>query len=235
MRGLRKNSTLQKLDRTRVLPFYLTQEQIALYDQDIYKYLIHLLRCFPEDIFHITQFLLLQFWPLIIRTCGRYKDMPYDWTDILAFGRYSFMELILRFDLNSTLYFKTYIPLALDRACNDLRIYDQRRKGLLNAIRLDQVSNYERDAIMQEHTAVSNLENSEYSQDDLQDYKDECLHFVERNKGIDPIDKYVFLEHYMRNRDLADIAKGKKLTLEDARSRLARVLAEVKVHLRENL
>src|SRR6266481_2826151 len=115
MRGRRKHHTKLKLDRTRVLSFYLNDSQIRLYEQDIYKYLIHLLKIFPTDEFRIIQFLLLQFHPLIICICRKFhgKKIMLDWTDLISFARYCFVELVYRFNLDSTLYFKTFIPLAL--------------------------------------------------------------------------------------------------------------------------
>src|ERR1700723_1818673 len=146
MRGNKKVHTKLLLDRDRVLPFYLTPRQYEIYQHDDYKYLIHLLKIYPTDEFHIIQYLLLKFHPLILNTCHKFyaKKINMDWTDLISFARYSFVELVLRFNLNSTLFFKTFIPLALDRAINDFLLYDIRRKSIRSAIRLDRLHFQER-------------------------------------------------------------------------------------------
>lgn len=236
MRGNRKQHTLRKLDRTRTLPPYLSKRQAKLYEQDIYKYLIHLLKIFPTDEFHVVQFLLLQFHPLILRVCRKFnaKNIQLDWMDLVSFARYCFVELLYRFDLNSTLYFRTFIPLALDRAINDYLMYDLRRKALFNSVRLDQLTVGEKDTVLKEHSEISGYENSDTSNEALKAYKDECIHYVEKHTEIAIEDKDIFLEHFLRGVDLSTIAKQKRLPLHLVRKKLSLVLEEVKQHLKEN-
>jgi hypothetical protein len=238
VRGAKKLHTRLLLDRERVLPFYLTPRQKELYDQDDYKYLIHLLKIYPTDEFHIIQYLLLKFHPLIIIICKKYlsKQINMDWTDLISFARYSFVELVLRFNLNSTLFFKTFIPLALDRAINDFLLYDIRRKGLRNAVRLDSLHFQDKDHLLQENCLVQNKDNreTETHTSHVDEYRKECISFVETLTGYTALEKQVFLENYVRNKALIVICRERNLTLEDYSSKMQDMLEEVKEHIRLN-
>lgn len=238
MRGQKKPETQLKLDRDRVLPFYITPEQAARYAEDEYKYIIHLYRLFPTDEFHVLQFLLLKFHPLILKICHKFheKKIELDWMDLVSFARYSFVELVMRFDLNSTLYFKTYIPMALDRAVNDFHIYDIRRKNLIGAIRLDALTPPAREALLQEYADITNqnTESTDQPANLLADYKVECIHFVEIHPEITPQDKEIFLGYYLRGQEIEEVARKANLSPEVTKRRLATVMLEVKEHIREN-
>lgn len=238
MRGQKKQATQLKLDRDRVLSFYLTPEQKELYDQDDYKYLIHLLKIFPTDEFHIIQYILLKFHPLIIKVCRKFylKKIDMDWMDLISFARYSVVELVLRFDLSSRLYFRTYLPLALDRAVNDYFVYSMRRRGLRNAVRLDTIPSADQDNVLREHANFSNLDIEEQTHPAgaIKDYRDECLHFIESHTEFTIPEKELFLRHFIRHEELEDIIKGNGLGLAKAKRIIQRMLFEVKDHLKEN-
>ena len=230
-RGDKKPETQLKLDRTRVLSFYLSPEQKHLYDQDDYKYLIHLLRIFPTDEFRIVQYLLLKFHPLILRVAHKYakKGIALDWLDLVSFTKYSFVELVMRFTLESTLYFKTYIPLALDRAVNDWHIYDIRRRAILNAVRLDAATTTDRDKYIAEHRDILNFEET----DEAVEYKQECVLFLDGNIGIPPLNKTLFRQHYLENIPLPDLVASHGRPMDEIKRRVAETLVEVRKHLRE--
>jgi hypothetical protein len=237
MRGQKKPETQKKLDRERVLPFYLTVQERALYDQDDYKYLIHLLKVFPTDEFHILQYLLLKFHPLIIKVCRKYyaKKIDLDWTDLISFARYSLVELVLRFDLTSTLYFRTYIQLALDRAVNDYHVYDIRRHRIRNAIRLDKVPDKEI-YLREQHTFLNQdmpLE-TEHPAGSIKDYRDECIHFVEKHPRFSIQDKDLFYRHFVKHEDLDILATQRAISNEQAKRLIQQILLEVKEHIAEN-
>ena len=238
MRGAKKYHTRLLLDRERVLPFYVTPRQAELYKLDDYKWLIHLLKVYPTDEFHIIQYLLLKFHPLIINICKKYlnKKINMDWTDLISFARYSFVEMVLRFNLNSTLFFKVFIPIALDRAMNDFLLYDARRKGLTNAVRLDNLRFQDRDMLLQENCLVQNKDNKEVEKNTthVDEYRKECISFVENLPGFTNLEKQVFLENYVKNKALIVICRERNLALEDLSGRMVEMLDEVKEHVRLN-
>jgi hypothetical protein len=238
VRGNKKTHTKLLLDRERVLPFYITQEQRELYEADEFKYLIHLLKVYPTDEFHIIQYLLLKFHPLLINTCKKFyaKKINLDWTDLLSFARYSFVELILRFNLNSTLFFKTYIPLALDRAINDFLLYDIRRLGLQNAVSLDSLPFQERELFLRENVIVQNKDNreTECHEDHVDEYRAECVTFVRKLPNFTHLEKQVFIENFVKNKALIQICKDKRLSFEIYSPKMVEILEEVKEHIRLN-
>jgi hypothetical protein len=238
VRGNKKAHTRLLLDRERVLPFYITPKQKELYDRDDYKYLIHLLKIYPTDEFHIIQYLLLKFHPLIIKTCKKYltKKINMDWTDLISFARYSFVEMVLRFNLNSTLFFKVFIPIALDRAMNDFLLYDARRKGLRNAVRLDTMHYQDKDNLLRENCLVQNKDNRDVETHNthVDEYRKECIYFVKALPGFNPMEKLVFLENYVNNKALVQICRERGLALEDYSGKMVDILDEVKEHIRLN-
>lgn len=233
MRGEKKAITQQKMDRQNILPFWITPAEKVLYDQDDYKYLIHLYRIFPTDEFHILQFLLLQFHPLILRVSAKYqqKGIALDWVDIVSFARYSFVELVHRFNLDSTLYFKTYIPLALDRALNDWMIYDIRRRDLLGASRLDSLPAATRDAVLE--SGMQDVNTDEMSEEVQAGWRAECLSFVDHHPDFLDSDRQLFRAHYLNGQQAAALAREHSLPTEVIKRRLSRVMQEVKQHLFE--
>lgn len=238
MRGNKKAHTKILLNRENVLAPYLSPRQAEIYAEDEYKYLIHLLKLFPTDEFKITQYLLLKFHPIILIICKKYymKKINLDWLDLISFARYSFIELVLRFNLNSTLYFKVFIPLALDRAINDFLLYDMRRIRLRNALRMDKMTTEDRDSILEEHQIVTNKENKdlEISSGKIDEYRTECVEFVKSHSGFTPMEKHIFLENYIRNKPLIQICKSRNFAVEKVAPRMQEILEELRDHIRIN-
>ena len=228
MRGTKKARTLLKLDRDNVVPFYLTMEQVALYNQDDYKWLIHLLKVFPDDQFQILQYLLLKFHPLIIKTCSTYaRKITIDWMDLISFARHSFIELIYRFNLDSTLYFKMYITLALPRAINDYCVYDNRRQQLHNAIRLDELPQTTREEIIGANEEIYG------PAVDLQQKKLEFIEFIEHCPQVPPLDRQIF-KAFAVNQDYATIAKLHSVSVATARVTVQNCLQLLRNYLQEH-
>ena len=228
MRGSKKASTLEKINRENVISPYLTPQIKAIYDADPYKYLIHVVKAFPDDRYRIIQFLVLKFHPLLLKVCQKYvkKNIAMDWTDLLSFAKYSFVELIYRFDLNSTLYFCTYMPLALDRALNDYHVYDLRRTGLENATKLEDLQMEARETLLQESLDIQGVSEEEPMRSDaIVDYKQNCLKFVETVLTLIPEDKELLIT-YLNNPQKLDTYP------KDQKTRIRRGLILLKEHLR---
>lgn len=234
MRGERKPSTLAKLDRSRVLPFYLTPEEKALYDQDDYKYLIHLYRLFPTDHFHVLQYLMLKFHPLILRVCSKYhnRGIGLDWAELVSFARHAFVELIMRFTLKSTLYFRTYIPLALDRAVNDRFIYAMRRLPLTGAVRLAPMEPQVQDALLEESNQFLNTDGEDEAA--FLSMMQEVLGFVDGHYDFTPQERAIFREFYVTQLPIDEIALKRNMRPDVTQKKLKRVLRITKEHVKKN-
>ncbi len=230
MRGSKKARTIAKLDRDNTLPFSITAEQKFLYDQDDYKYLIHLMRVFPNDEFMILQYLIVKFHPLVIKTCHKFnRKINIDWLDLIGFARHCFIELVYRFDLNSTLYFKMYISLALPRAINDYYVYDKRRTSLNQATRLDELPQGSREALIEANYDIYGCD----ERTEQQDLKLELVEFI-NSQSIPPIDKKVFAD-FASNIDLNTIAKKHALPLSTVKTITASCSQMAKEYYYSNL
>ena len=231
MRGSKKASTLEKLNRENVISPYLTPQLRIIYDADPYKYLIHLVKAFPDDRYRVIQFMTLKFHPLLLKVCQKYvkKNIDLDWTDLLSFAKYSFVELIYRFDLNSTLYFCVYMPLALDRALNDYHVYNLRRQNLENAIRLEDMQMETKETLIQESYDIQGLSpedgNAEVMMDSIIEYKQECLQFVELVPDMLPEEKALLVSYLNGNVRLDSYPK-------DQKTKIRRGMNLLKQHLR---
>jgi len=237
MRGAKKPETLKKLNRLNVLPFYLSEELQELYDQDEYKYLIHLLKCNPNDEHRILQYLLLKFHPLIIKTCSKYsKLIPMDWMDLIGFGRYAFIELIYRFNLGGTLYFRTYIPLALSRALNDLYVYLSRRWGMNSATSLDTCSDYVQEFLRSTDYVTSNHTNTETMAiwEGHTDVGDEIKGYVLGLVTFPLIHRKIYLEATLGGVGAKKIAAREQVEPEEIERILELIGVLVRKHLKRN-
>lgn len=220
---IRKTATLEKLDRSRIIGFYLTPRQHALYIEDEYKYLVHLFRLYSTDEFHILQYLLLKFHPLILSICFKYskRQVSMDWRELVSFARSIFAELVMRFDLNDTLYFRTYLRLALDRALSDRFLFEDRRKSLTSAIRLDVAEEHERDAYMMQHATFTNVETENTNVTGLME---DSLVLIEASPDLTPMAKWVFVQTFVQDKTLQEIASMIGLTIEATRRHLTIVV-----------
>jgi hypothetical protein len=228
----RKAATLEKFNRDNVLPPFITAEQLVLYEKDPYKYIIHLLRTSPEDDFHVLQFLYLKFYPLVIKICGHYRSMlEMDWVELVSFTKNLFMELVFRFDLNSTLYFRTYMPIALSRALYDHYAFEQRRSGLLTASSLDSVEEIKADTLIREH---HENHTSGFSNEYLKECKEEIGHFLETCPTLNQVEKQMFTDIYIYGKDITEVASGLQCSTLDVRLGTHTVLSTIKEHLRSN-
>ena len=238
MRGDKRIETQLKLDRTRVTSFYISADEKKLYDADEFKYIIHVLKMYPSDPFHILQYLMLRFHPMIIGTCKKYleKQIAMDWLDLLSFARYSFVELVMRFNLDSTLFFKKYIPMALDRALNDYHIYDIRRRDLVHAIQLDALPAHEQDAVLAAQDDLLNQDNTEsnYNQNELAMFREEVLRYLETAPELKPLDRQIFRSHFLDGLKVQEVAARLGLTTDKVKSHLHEALELVREHIRQN-
>lgn len=201
MRGERKPKTILKLDRRNLLPFYLTHEQKALYDADEYKYLVHLLKVTSDDNLCILQYLLLKFHPLILKTCFIFiKRIPIDWIDLISFAKNSFIELIYQFDLDSSLYFRKYMSMALPRAINDYCVYEIRRGKLHSAIRLDELQISEQEALIKDQALL------EGESEELKGQKREIVQFLAETEKLDAFQKKVICA-FLISKDYLEVGK----------------------------
>jgi RNA polymerase sigma factor (sigma-70 family) len=233
----KKDKTLQKLDRSRVLPFYITREESILYDRDSYKYLIHALKCFPNDQYHILQYLLLKFHPLIISLCRKYesKGIMMDWLDLVSFARASFVELIYRFDLTSGIYFPTYIPIALDRCIRDYHMYHIRRKALMRcSVSMDSLPENMQHSIINTHMDCNDHGSPQHEQVEqaqfLSHCKEEIFHFIEK-RNTSERSKLAFKLVYFEGKTIPEVA----LELEMSATQTKKVLEELMVSVKEYL
>jgi len=154
--------------------------------------------------------------------------------DLISFARYSFVELVLRFPLNSTLFFKVFMPIALDRAVNDFLLYDTRRRSLRNALRLDNLQTQDRDSLFEEHNTVLNKNNREVEDhgSHIEEYRTECIEFIKRHKKFSALDKQLFLENFVKNKALVQICKDRNLDIEVVHPKMYEMLMDIKDNIR---
>jgi DNA-directed RNA polymerase specialized sigma24 family protein len=109
----------------------------TLYQRDDYKFIIHYIRAFPDGDIPAMQYLLVSFHPLVVALCGHYSHyIKLEWRDLLSFAMQRFIELVYRYPIQSGLYFRTYIQIALRRAIRDKVLFESRRHLLHAAVSL---------------------------------------------------------------------------------------------------
>lgn len=195
------------IDPNNVLPFEVCEHSLQYYDQDEYKYLLHYARAFPDGRIPVVQYLLIRFHPLIIKTCGHYHTaLEMEWRDLISFARQKFIELLYRFKLDSSLYFRTYIETALRRAIYDRVLFESRRKLLLKATSLEAL--HETDAFMQHKELI--LDAVEPAED-YGDILKKLLRFVETSQELTEEDRTLFRLRFIEGCSLQQA--GTKLKL----------------------
>jgi RNA polymerase sigma factor (sigma-70 family) len=231
--GVRKAKTLEKFDRLRVLPLYITDDQRQLYEKDHYKYLIHVLRTQPHDELRILQFLFLKFYPLVVKICKHYRNLlSLDWIDLISYAKQQFIELIYRYDLGSTLFFRTYMPIALSRTIHDYYLYENRRKGVLGAESLDGMEEFYREGQMED---AANFSNNEDEQLDLQaQAKIEIKNFIDTCPKLTTWQREIFRRIYFQNEPIQELAGKLQTTTLAIKLEMSDVLKLVKGHLSDN-
>lgn len=175
------------VDPSNLLPFEVPEDARVFYRDDEYKYLIHYARSFPTGQVPVFQYLMVRFHPLIIKTSGHYFSvLGMEWRDLISFTRQKFLELVYRFNLKSSLYFRTYIQTALRRAVYDKVLFEARRKELSKAVSLNHINRSDEE-LHQKELSVMPV-NSEDSALVLS----KILHFVEITDELTEEDRLIF-------------------------------------------
>lgn len=210
-----------------VLAFEVTDEDMqTFYAEDEYKYLIHYIRAFPEGRVPIMQYLLIRFHPLIIKVSGRYvKVLDMEWRDLISFTRCKFIELIYRFKLRSSLYFRTYIETALRRAVYDRVLYETRRKSLLAAQSVEEIHNN-----AESHPLPAELTcQAENPHEDLKGVLHKINEFVLASPEVTAQDKIIYGLRFIEGNSLQETCKKLKLpsfVVVDRQKHIRKVLQE---------
>lgn len=126
-----------------------------------------------------------------------------DWLDLLSFTRHSFIQLLLRYDLNSRLYFRVYIKLALDRAVNDYYTFLMRRVAIQNATRLDLIPDDLREVVLHQHAEEGIAEKRP---ENLKEQQRECLEFLRDNPNLSQTVKQLFNDRFIGGMEIAEIS-----------------------------
>ena len=196
------------IEPENVLPFDVSPEALVFYKQDEYKYLIHYARSYPEGMIPIVQYLLLRFHPLIIKISGHYfPALDMEWRDLISFTRQKFIELVYRFNLCSSLYFRTYIQTALRRAIYDRVLFESRRKALLNATSLDAWSQNPGSEGNPEHYALdgSLSQEPEYPTEDFSLILEKVIAYVAEDQLFTLEDRHLFKLRFLEGCSLEQI------------------------------
>lgn len=191
-----------------------------------------MLKLNPNDELKILQYLLLKFYPLIIKTSKKYSKMlRMDWSDTVAFTKHAFVELIYRFDLSSTLYFKAFMPLALKRALYDYFLYIDRRSAIYGAQRLDSLPLGIKESVIHDSQKFYSTENKKQ---ELQDFKAEIKELVITGNYTE-LQKNIFLAVYFHGLSINEAAKKYLVKVDEAKEQIFTIMTEVKEHTREFL
>lgn len=203
---LKKNRRKVVINPDDLLPFEVTEELRVLYRDDEYKYLIHYARAFPTGQIPVLQYLLIRFHPLIIKLSGYYfQVLGMEWRDAISFSRQKFLELIYRFKLNSSLYFRTYIQIALRRALYDRVLFESRRKELSKATSLDNVPKEGNDIYPNE------LKVFQGSSEDAALVLKKLVSFVGTSERFSKEDKLIFKMRFMERATIENTKKALKI------------------------
>lgn len=233
--GTKKQHVQVRLDRNNVTAPYLSPEEVELYERDEYKYVIHLLKTQPNDEYRILQFLLLKFYPLIVKTAARYsKVLSLDWTELISFTRHAFIELVYRFNLSGTLYFKTYIPIALRRALYDYLLYEKRRHSLLAAVHLDSMEAPVKEAVVHEAQPLLDWDSSHPQAAMFASCKEEIRKFVESSPELVDRDRVIFFSLFYQGKSADATAQQLRTSAAEIRKSQQFTLEVVRDHLRDN-
>lgn len=219
------------IDTAAYLPFEVTPTARALYEQDDYKYLVHYIRACPDGQIPALQFLLLRFHPLIVKLCGRYNTaMNMEWNDLINFARQKFIELIYRYNLNSSLYFRMYIATALRRALYDKVLFELRRKKLSQAVSFDGA---DADALLGDAAAVTYKPEEEL--EDVAAVAGELVRFVKTTAELSPLEKRLFALRFVQGLHLKEVCKQLDIASFNAVALQRKVRKVLQAHARKHL
>jgi len=129
-----------------------------------------------------------------------------DWLDLISFTKNAFIELVYQFNLDSSLFFRKYISIALPRAINDYCVYNIRRRNLHAAVRLDDMLIPEQEALLNGQSSISQ---EREDQMDLQQRKRELFVFIQDTRKLTDPEKKIILE-FLEEKDYTALARKHK-------------------------
>ncbi len=222
-----KEYDLAKYEVTRELP----EEHLALYAQDDFKYLIHVLRTDPSDPFRILQFLTVRFYPLLVSTCGKYSKsgLKGSWLDLISQAKTRFVILVYQFKLDGTLYFRQYITTALDRYFCTYLSYIIKRKSVLDTISINTA--YQQNIMrVLEHDGEESIEGN--LRDEPVNYLlAECKFFVAKVYGESSTEYEVFTLHFFHKEPVGLLAEMFGVSSHQVRKIHKEIILQLKVHI----